>query len=194
MSEQPHRDTPLADSPESPVVSRHDVVYDGAIWNVVRDTFDYGDTRLVRDYVDHPGASAVVALDDDNQVLLLRQYRHPVRSRNWELPAGLLDMPGEDPVEAAHRELAEEANYRAETMDHLMTLNVTPGGSNEVIHIYLARGLHPIDHDYERTGEEADLEVAWWPLEEAIEAVLDGRISNQISVTGLLATHVRQQR
>lgn len=183
----------LSDTPEHPTVISTDRVFDGAIWDVVREHFEYNAEVLRRDYVDHPGASAVVALDSHNNVLLLRQYRHPVRSRNWELPAGLLDVPGEDPVNAAHRELAEEAGYGASNMDHLVTLNVTPGGSNEVIHIFLATGLHKVVHDFVATGEEADLEVAFWPLSEAVSAALAGRIRNQISVTGLLAAHVHQQ-
>jgi len=176
----------LGDADEVPEVHSRDTVYDGAIWNVVRERFDYGDTELIRDFVDHPGASAIVALDDDENVVLLRQYRHPVRSRNWELPAGLLDMPGEDPAEAAHRELAEEASMRADRMDHMVTLNVSPGGSNEVIHLFLARGLHPVESDFVRTGEEADMEVHWVPLKEAVSACLEGKIANQIAVTGLL--------
>jgi ADP-ribose pyrophosphatase len=183
----------LTDTPEEPTVISHDLVFDGVIWDVVRERFDYNGELLRRDYVDHPGASAVVALDDDNNVLMLRQYRHPVRSRNWELPAGLLDVPGEDPAKAAHRELAEEAGYAASEMAHLVTLNVTPGGSNEVIHIFLASGLREVDHDFVATGEEADLEVVFWPLAEAVAAAMAGRIANQISVTGLLAAHVHQQ-
>ncbi len=183
----------LSDTPEHPTVISTDRVFDGAIWDVVRERFDYNGDVLRRDYVDHPGASAVVALDPDNNVLLLRQYRHPVRSRNWELPAGLLDVPGEDPAEAAHRELAEEAGYAASDMVHLVTLNVTPGGSNEVIHIFLATGLRQVDHDFVATGEEADLEVAFWPLSDAVDAAMSGQIRNQISVTGLLAAHVHQR-
>ena len=102
----------LRDDPEHPAVRTRDTVYEGAIWDIVRETFSYGDSELRRDFVDHPGASAVVALDDENRVLLVRQYRHPVRSRNWELPAGLLDMPGEDPADAAHRELAKRLTTR----------------------------------------------------------------------------------
>jgi len=135
-----------------------------------------------------------VALNENDEVLLLRQYRHPVRSRNWELPAGLLDQPGEDPRECAIRELAEEANYQADSWTHMATLNVSPGGSNELIHIFLARGLSPIDHDYVRTGEEADLEVKFWPLSEAVQATLHGQIRNQISVTGLLFAHNWHER
>jgi len=184
----------LRDTPEEPVVSHRDTVYTGAVWDVVKETFDYSGESLTRDFVNHPGASAVVALDDNGRVLLLRQYRHPVRSRNWELPAGLLDIPGEDPVECAHRELAEEANYRADQMIHLTTMNVSPGGSNETINIYLARGLHPIESDFVKTGEEADLKVEFWPLDHAIDAVVAGDIRNQISATGLLIAHVWAQR
>ncbi len=181
----------LHDTREEPQVLGREVVYEGAIWDIARETFAYAGGTLRRDFVDHPGASAVVGVDADGRVLLVRQYRHPVRSRNWELPAGLLDMPGEDPIQAAHRELAEEANYQAASMEHMVTLNVTPGGSNEVIHIYLATGLAPLDYDYVRTGEEADMEVQFWPLAEAVDAALNGHIRNQISVTGLLVAHAK---
>jgi len=184
----------LVDTPEDPTVSLRETVYTGAVWDVVRETFDYGEGTLTRDFVNHTGASAVVALNENDEVLLLRQYRHPVRSRNWELPAGLLDQPGEDPRECAIRELAEEANYQADSWTHMATLNVSPGGSNELIHIFLARGLSPIDHDYVRTGEEADLEVKFWPLSEAVQATLHGQIRNQISVTGLLFAHNWHER
>jgi len=179
----------FGDADEVPEIRSRETVYDGAIWNVVREHFGYGDTELIRDFVDHPGASAIVALDDDENVVLLRQYRHPVRSRNWELPAGLLDMPGEDPAEAAHRELAEEASLQAERMEHMVTLNVSPGGSNEVIHFFLASGLWPVDSNFVRTGEEADMEVHRVPLDEAVRACLEGKIANQIAATGLLIAH-----
>lgn len=180
----------LRDSAEHPEIVSTETVYNGAVWDVAKETFHYGEGELTRDYVNHPGASAVVAVNDSGEVLLLRQYRHPVRSRNWELPAGLLDVPGEDPVECAHRELAEEADYRADEMIHLSTLNVSPGGSNETINIYLARGLHPVEHDYVKTGEEADLEVRFWPLDKAVDAAMSGLMRNQISVTGILMAHV----
>lgn len=181
----------LSDHPEHPRVTLHETVYRGAVWDVVRDTFDYRSGQLRRDYVNHPGASAVVAVTEDREVVLLRQYRHPVRSRNWELPAGLLDVVGEDPVECAKRELAEEAGLSADRFTPLLSLNVSPGGSNEVIHIFLAEGLHEVGTDFVKEGEEEDLEVHRWPLDEAVKACLDGRIRNQIAVTGLLAAHAR---
>lgn len=182
----------LSDTSEHPRVTVHETVYRGAVWDVVRDTFDYGSGTLRRDYVNHPGASAVVALTDADEVVLLRQYRHPVRSRNWELPAGLLDVEGEDPVECAKRELAEEAGLAADHYTPLMRLNVSPGGSNEVIHIFLAEGLREVETDFVKEGEESDLEVHRWPITHAVEACLDGRIRNQIAVTGILAARARR--
>ena len=181
----------LRDQPWSPEVTSSERVYRGAVWDVIRETFTYPGGNLVRDYVQHPGASAVVAIDEHNRVVLLRQYRHPVRCYNWEIPAGLLDQPGEDPEECARRELAEEANLQASHWELMVTLNVSPGGSNELIHLFLARGIAPIDTGFVRTGEEADLEVQMWPLEEALQAAQDGRMSNQIAVTALLIAHGR---
>lgn len=187
-------ESPLQDSPLSlPAITR-DTVYHGAIWDVVRETFDFNGQVLSRDFVDHTGAVAVVALTDDNQVMLIRQYRHAIRSINWEIPAGLLDIEGEDPLECGKRELAEEADLEADDWSFLITLNTTPGGSNEFIHIYLARNLRPLDHTYVREAEEAELEKRFVPLDEAITAILEGRITNQIAVTALLAAHVTLSR
>lgn len=172
-----------------PVLSR-ETVYDGAIWDVVRETFHYNGVVLSRDFVDHTGAVGVVALNDNDEVMMIRQYRHAIRATNWEIPAGLLDVPGEDPLECGKRELAEEADLEADSWEFLMTLNTTPGGSNELIHIYLATGLRPLTHDYVRDGEEADLEKRFVPLADAVAGILQGTIRNQIAVTALLAAHV----
>jgi 8-oxo-dGDP phosphatase len=174
---------------EIPVTSR-ETVYHGAVWDVVRETFDYNGMELSRDFVDHTGAVGVVALNDQNEVMMIRQYRHAIRTTNWEIPAGLLDIPGEDPVECGKRELAEEADLEAEHWEYLMTLNTTPGGSNELIHIYLATGLRPATHDYLREGEEADLEKRFVPLADVVTGILQGSIRNQIAVTALLAAYV----
>jgi len=178
------------DQPHSiPVLSR-EKVYDGAIWDVVREKFELNGTVLSRDFVDHTGAVAVVALNEAGEVMLIRQYRHAIRTINWEIPAGLLDIPGEDPLVCGKRELAEEADLEADEWSFLLTLNTTPGGSNEFIHIYLARGLRPLAHDYVREGEEADLETRFVPLADAVQQILRGKITNQIAVTALLAAHV----
>jgi 8-oxo-dGDP phosphatase len=174
------------DEPCSYPVSVRETVYQGAIWNVVREKFSFGDGQLVRDFVDHTGAVAIVAINDRDEVMLIRQYRHAIRSLNWEIPAGLLDVPGEDPLECAKRELAEEADVEATSWKFLTTLNTTPGGSNEFISIYLATGLSEASHDYSREGEEAELEKRFVPFADALKAAQTGLIRNQIAVTALL--------
>ena len=181
------------DEPLSLPVLSTETVYTGAIWNVVRDTFAYNDDVLSRDYVDHTGAVAIVALNDADEVMMIRQYRHAIRSMNWEIPAGLLDIAGEDPLVCGKRELAEEADLEADHWEFLTTLNTTPGGSNEFIHIYIATGLHELDHDYVRTGEEADLEKRFVPLRDAVDSAVAGKIRNQIAVTALLAAYVHRR-
>jgi ADP-ribose pyrophosphatase len=177
------------DEPRQIPVLTREKVYDGAIWDVVRESFEYNGVVLQRDFVDHTGAVGIVAFNDSNEVMMIRQYRHAIRSLNWEIPAGLLDIPGEDPLVCAKRELAEEADLEASHWEFVMTLNTTPGGSNEFIQIYLATGLRPLSHDYVREGEEADLEKRFVPLVDVIDAILQGKIRNQIAVTALLAVH-----
>lgn len=146
-------------------------------------------SEVVRERVVHPGAVGVLALDEQGRVALLRQYRHPVEHELWELPAGLLDHPGEDPAAAAARELAEEADLVAGTWHVLLDWFTTPGGSDEAFRLFLARGLSsvPDGERFERTDEEAGLVLRWVPLEEARDAVLAGRLHNPSAVTGILA-------
>lgn len=169
-------------------------VFDGRVWDVVTETFGYGEAILVRDFVVHPGAAAVVALDDDERVLIIQQYRHPIRSRDWEIPAGLLDVAGEDPREAAARELAEEADLAAGSWSHLGSIHTTPGGNDEIIHVYLARDLAAVETDFVREGEEADMRREWVPLADAVTAVLEGRFRNGTLAFGVLAAaeHLRR--
>jgi 8-oxo-dGTP pyrophosphatase MutT (NUDIX family) len=183
---------PLADEPfEVPVVARERVL-DGMVWDVVRERFALGDHEVVREFVDHTGAVAVLAVDDDERVLLIRQYRHPIRAREWELPAGLLDIPGEDPLVAAQRELAEEVDLEAAHWESLVDFHTTPGGSNERLRVFLARGLTATDGAFARTEEEADIEIRWTSLDEVVEAALAGRIGNAILIVGALAAHARR--
>ena len=142
-----------------------------------------------RDYVRHVGAVGVVAVDDEDRVVLVRQYRHPVRRELWELPAGLLDVEDEPPVETAVRELAEEADLRAGRFDLLLDLNLSPGYSDEVIRLFLARDLTevPEDERHERTHEEAGMTVRRVPLAEAEKMILRGEITNASCVAGVLA-------
>ena len=173
---------------QRPVLA-HEVIHAGKIFDLVGDVVDLGDTQVLREYVSHPGAVAVIALDDEDRVLLLSQYRHPVRSVLWEPPAGLLDVVGEDPAGAAARELAEEADLVAGSWWRLVEIFTTPGGSNERIVIFLARDLSPVaDSDrYTRADEEAEMVPVWVPLDDAVAAALDGRLHSPTAVTGVLA-------
>ena len=164
--------------------------YDGSFVTVREDDVrgPNGDvfTRVV---VEHRGAVGVVALDDERRVLLLRQYRHPAGRRLLELPAGVLDVEGESPVTAAARELAEEAGVRAAQWSPLLDMWSSPGTSDEYWHVFVARDLSvvPAAEVPERVHEEADLEVVWVPLAEAVRAVLDRRMTSPMAVAGVLA-------
>lgn len=180
----------------APVVSGR-TIHEGKIWDLVTEDADLGDGVVVtREFIRHPGAVAVIALDDDERVLLLRQYRHPVRSFLWEPPAGLLDVAGEDLRDAAARELAEEADLRAAEWAVLVDYYTTPGGSDEPIRVFLARGLSHVPHHerHEREDEERDMEAAWVPLDEAVAGVLAGRIHNPSAVVGVLAAAAARSR
>ncbi|WP_430501258.1 NUDIX domain-containing protein [Micromonospora trifolii] len=164
--------------------------YRGRIFDVVTEevTMPGGGTGL-RDLVRHVGAVAVVALDDAGQVVLIRQYRHPVGRHLWELPAGLMDVSGEELPVAALRELAEEADLTAGRVDVLVDLHSSPGFTNEIVRVFLARDLAdvPADERHERHDEEADLQVVRIDLDEAVAMVLAGEITNASAVAGLLA-------
>lgn len=177
----------LADEPSPQRVVSSDVVFDGAVWNVHRDRFEYGDTEIVREYVAHTGAVAVVALDDEGRMLLIKQYRHPIAARDWELPAGLLDIAGEDPLEAAKRELAEEVDLEASRWSPLVEIFTSPGGSDELVRIYLARGLSEASHDFTRDAEEADMELRWVTVDNVLAAIRAGRVRNGILVAAAFA-------
>ncbi len=182
---------PLADLPDPAEVRESRRVYEGRVWDIRRDAFVFGGDVIERDYVDHSGAVAVLAIDDDSRVLLINQYRHPIRTRDWELPAGLLDVPGEPPLAAAQRELAEEADLVAEHWRELITFASSPGGSDETIVIYEARGLSAAPEVFARTEEEAELVLRWVPLGEVVEAALAGRLRNSILLVAALAAHAR---
>jgi ADP-ribose pyrophosphatase len=179
----------LADEVFSAPVVSSEVEFVGRVWDVRRDRVDYGDTSITREYVDHPGAVAVLALDEDDRVLLIRQYRHPIGMRDWEIPAGLLDIDGESPVVAAKRELAEEVDLIAERWDLLSEFYTSPGGSNEAIRVYLARGLSATTLAYARTDEELDIEKRWVSLDDAVAAVLSRSLGNSILSIAVFAAH-----
>ena len=179
-----------------PVVGRT-LLHEGMVWDVVQDTVDLGDAGTVRrEYVRHPGAVAVLAINDEERVLLLRQYRHPVGRELWEPPAGLLDVDGEDLVSAAARELAEEADLVAGSWWHLIDYFTSPGGSDESIRIFVARDLSavPPARRHVREAEEAGIVLEWVPLEDAVEAVLGGRLANPSTVVAVLAADAARSR
>ncbi|MDN5855653.1 MAG: NUDIX hydrolase, partial [Actinomycetia bacterium] len=146
-----------------------------------------------RVYVRHTGAVGVLALDDDDRVLLLEQYRHPARSRLVELPAGVLDQVGEDPRDAAARELAEEADLVAREWTPLLRMFSSPGFSDEHWYVYLARGLEPVPEAqrHVRVHEEAHMSRVWAPLDRAVRAALAGEIADAMAVAGVLAASAR---
>ncbi|MFB4307604.1 NUDIX domain-containing protein [Actinomadura sp. GTD37] len=184
----------VRDVPERWNVVESSAAFQGPVFGVRRDRVEMpsGDgTEIVgRDVVEHIGAVGVLALDDRDRVLLLRQYRHPVGRLLWEAPAGLRDVDGEPLHRLAERELLEEAGYRAERWDTLADVYTSPGMADERVRIFLARGLTevPADQiDFERVHEEADMPVVWVPLDEAVRKVLAGELHNMIACMGVLA-------
>lgn len=180
----------LADTPAPRPVSARGRVHHGMVFDIVRDTIEFAPgVQFDREYMRHPGAVAVLAVDEQDRVLLIRQYRHPVGHELWEIPAGLLDMAGEAPHRGALRELAEETGHSAASLSTLVDLRPSPGGSDEVIRIYLATGTAPLgaEDDFVRTDEEAEIELRWVPLADAVAAILDGDLTNATTIAGVLA-------
>lgn len=168
----------------------------GQRWDVVSDEvrLDHGEV-VVRDYLVHPGAVGIIAIDDEDRVLLIRQYRHPVGFYLWEPPAGLMDGPGESALATAQRELYEEAGYRAAEWRVLADWFNSPGGSSEGFRCFLARGLSEVEGGRPpRSAEETDLPMQWVPLDSAIDLVLAGKMHNPTAVTGLLAAGAARGR
>ena len=184
----------LSDDPITPEIIRSDVVYDGRVWDIRSDTFLLEGEKITREYMDHTGAVAILALDERDRVLLIKQYRHPVRMRDWELPAGLLDIRGESPLLAAQRELAEEADLVAESWHLLTEFMTSPGGSNEVLRVYLARGVSATPEAFARTEEEAGIELRWVPLEDVVDGVLSRDLQNSILAIAALSASAGRDR
>ncbi|GAA3580332.1 NUDIX domain-containing protein [Amycolatopsis ultiminotia] len=147
-----------------------------------------GGETAKREIVEHLGAVAILALDADGAVTLIHQYRHPLGRRLWELPAGLIDHPGEDPVDAARRELVEEVGLAADDWVTLVDVAASPGFTDEVVRVFLARETSPVDREV-LGEEEADLVVRKFPLAEAVRMALAGELVNGATVSGVLAAH-----
>ncbi|MGZ8800956.1 MAG: NUDIX domain-containing protein [Aeromicrobium sp.] len=149
-----------------------------------------------RAVLQHHGAVGIVVLDEEDNVLVLDQYRHPVGKRLIELPAGILDIEGEPAMDAAKREVREETDIEAATWRSLLRMFASPGCSTEHWEVFLAEGLSPTPHELRgtRTAEEADMRQLWVPLAELIEAVLDSRIGDSMTVSAVLAVHALRGR
>jgi ADP-ribose pyrophosphatase len=166
-----------------------ETLYTGNIFALRRDRVRMPDGSIaVREVVENYGAVGIVALDDDNNVALVYQYRHPLGRRLWELPAGLLDAAGEPPQLTASRELKEEVGLQADTWQVLVDLDSAPGFSDESVRVYLATGISQVDRP-EAHAEEADMTMRWVPIAEAARQVFSGEIVNSIAVAGILAAH-----
>jgi len=187
----------ITDTPMSWMVDSSETLASGQIADFVQDQIRTPDGKVItREYLRHPGAVGVIALDDHERVALVRQYRHPVRHRLIEPPAGLLDVHGEDYLLAIQRELAEEVGLGAGTWHVLVDLFTTPGILGEALRIYLARDLNAAEapEGFLAEGEEAHMDVVWAPLDDLVEAVLDGRVHNPTLVAGVLAAWTARQR
>jgi len=175
-----------------PVVSSAEP-FRGRLVTVRTDKVRMPDNQLAeREVVTHPGAVAVLALDNADRVLMIRQYRHPVGRLLWEIPAGLRDVDGEPSWVTAPRELAEEAGYRARDWRVLTDYFSSPGYSTERLRIFLARDLELIpeaERDFVPEAEEASLLVGWLPLDEAIAKVFAGDLHNGVAAVGILAAY-----
>jgi 8-oxo-dGTP pyrophosphatase MutT (NUDIX family) len=188
--------TDIRDEPGAWPVRESAELARGQIVTVRRDAVELPDGEVVtREVVEHPGAVAILALDDEDRVLMIRQYRHPVGATLWEIPAGLRDVAGEPLLETARRELLEEAGYRAATWHLLADYASSPGITTERLRIFLARNLAvvpPAEREYVPEHEEAYLTTAWVPLTDAVRGILAGELHNGVAIVGILSAYAGQ--
>ena len=163
------------------------LIHKGMVWDLVSETFEFNGELLTREYVDHTGAVAVLAFNENEELLLMKQYRRPVGKFLMELPAGLLDVPGESLLDCAKRELAEEAGLDAANWSELISFHTTPGGNTEAITVFVAKELSETKLVFEATGEEVDMPKSWVPIAEAVKLVLTGQIMSPSAVVGIMA-------
>ena len=185
------------DSPAAWPVASTTPRYESSFLNVRTDVIvDPTGEQHERVVVQPRGAVAVLALDEDSRVLLVEQYRHPVRARLLELPAGILDIEGESALAAAQRELIEEGDVAAADWAEILELCSTPGYSTEQWRVYRATDLSPVPHGEraQRHAEEADLEQWWMPVDDAVQAIFDGRISNALAIVAIMSEVVRRSQ
>ncbi|MDO4664605.1 MAG: NUDIX hydrolase [Actinomycetaceae bacterium] len=184
-----------ADNPRTAQITATTMPWQGRLFAVHADkiVLAEGEGELSRDYLVHPGAVAIVPLrqvEGQWQVALIYQYRHPVRANLWEIPAGLTDIEGEELLQTAKRELAEEIQMEAETWNVLVDTYASPGCSTEKIRVFLARNLRPtaLPEGFVREGEEAEMHMEWVNLDKIQRAIFEGKLHNPSVITGVLAT------
>ncbi|WP_300683012.1 NUDIX hydrolase [Nocardioides sp.] len=185
------------DVPESWPVLSSEVVFSEWVIDVRKDviTRPEGGESFSRLVVDHPGAAIVFALDDEFRVLVLRQYRHGVQHRMVQLPAGVIDGAGEDPLDVAQRELREEAQFAAASWTPMLDYFVSPGITNERYSLFLARDLTPVDRgDFELQHEEIDLVPEWIRFVDLLDDVVSGRVRDGALINAVLAYNVMSRR
>jgi len=179
-----------------PVVSNEKLA-EGTVVSVRRDVVRMPDGEEVgREVVEHPGAVGILAMDEAGQVLLIRQYRHPVGRQLWEIPAGLRDVAGEPPLATAQRELLEEAGYLAADWQVLADFFTSPGITSERLRVYLARGMTSVpdaERQYVPNHEEAHLRIEWAPLDVVVSRILAGNLHNGVMMIGVLAAFAARQ-
>jgi 8-oxo-dGDP phosphatase len=178
-------------------VLRSEQLAQGTVVSVRRDLVKMPDGDEVgREVVEHPGAVGILAMDEAGQVLLIRQYRHPVGRQLWEIPAGLRDVAGEPPLATAQRELLEEAGYLAADWQVLADFFTSPGITSERLRVYLARGLTSVpdaERQYVPNHEEAHLRIEWAPLDVVVSRILAGNLHNGVMMIGVLAAFAARQ-
>jgi ADP-ribose pyrophosphatase len=177
--------------PETAVIKTKSV-FKGKIWDVVSKSFYFQDEVLNREYIQHPGAVAVLAINEKDEVLLIKQYRAPVNKYLYEMPAGLRDEEDESDLESDIRELAEEADYKADKWTHLHSFYTTPGSSNEDIEIFLAENLSPTGSTFDRTSEEKGMVPIWIPFIEVLDSVMQSKTKSPTLVVAVLALAARR--
>jgi 8-oxo-dGDP phosphatase len=186
----------VRDEPQVWPVTRSQALASGRIVTLRRDVVRMPDGAEVgREVVEHPGAVAVVALDDSDRVLMIRQYRHPAGALLWEIPAGLRDVAGEPLLQTAQRELLEEAGCRARDWHVLADFLSSPGITTERLRVFLARRLTVVpatEREYVPEHEEAYLTVRWVPLQAAVRGALAGDLHNGVAILGILAAYAAQ--
>lgn len=185
-----HHSLLMSDLTEAPLSSEQ--LVEGVLLEAFRDEVRLPDgSTSVREWIDHPGASAIVPVFEDGRTLLVRQFRYPPRRTFLEVPAGKLDEPDEDPEEVAARELEEETGWRAGQFEHLGAAYPCIGYSNEIIHVYAAYSLERGTQDL---AEGEFVEVVEMPLEEAIARVQKGELKDMKTITALMyaAAHVNE--